>query len=132
MWPLSAVSFLKSNWKAIALAMLVAGVLLYIHTLKVERAHLHTQVTELNAQITTLKNNNAVLESSIKATNTALERTSEAAKQTKDGFAALGATVTAANNNVASKLAKIQTGVKPSTCEDTLKYLINAAQEYHQ
>ena len=127
---ITILKFLKDNWKAIVVAGAAIALVLYISALRIEVATKDAKIASLEADVVTLKQNNATLDAALGTQNEAIGKISELAAQTKKGFESLGINV---NNQTATlniRLAEILKDKKPITCEDTIKYLIDASKGY--
>lgn len=120
----------KDNWKAVGCAILVVCAVVYVMSLRLEIAHQETTIATLEADNTTLKQNNAVLSTALTTQNNAIDEISKLSSQTKKGFEALGVNVSNQTVALNTRLAAILKDKKPITCEETIKYLIDASKEY--
>lgn len=124
------LAFLKTWWKEIAVAALAATVYLYWHHLTSQITSLENNIISLQTVNTVLKSNNDKLELAIKTNNSAVQALSDGATKTKSDFNDLNANVTAQIAALNPKLTAILKGVKPVSCEATVKYLLDARTEY--
>lgn len=120
----------KDNWKVIGVAILLVCAVVYVTSLRLEIAHQETTIATLEADNTTLKQNNAVLSTALTTQNNAIDEISKLSSQTKKSFEALGVNVSNQTVALDIKLAAILKDKKPITCEETIKYLIDASKEY--
>jgi FtsZ-binding cell division protein ZapB len=89
-------------------------------------------IVTLQTSVATLQANNEKLNATVQANSDAVVKLAEGTQQTVQGFAALQNTVTARTGTLQSQLRGILAEKKPQTCDDTIKYLIDAAQGYHK
>jgi peptidoglycan hydrolase CwlO-like protein len=122
--------FLKTWWKEILFALVIAADVWYVQNLRVTVAQQETKIVLLEADNKTLKDNNATLVASIGAVNGSLEKLGKGVDKTNQSFAALGKTVDTQSKNLDSRLALILKDKKPLTCQDAIKYLLDATKEY--
>lgn len=127
---ITILKFLKDNWKAIVVAGVAIALVLYISALRIEVATKDAKIASLEADVVTLKQNNATLDSALSTQNDAIGKISDLAAQTKKGFEALGINVNNQTTTLNTRLAEILKDKKPITCEDTIKYLIDASKGY--
>lgn len=123
-------AFIRSYWKQILVALIIASVVGYwfnlVHTIDNQKA----QIIQLQSSIDTLKDNNTKLVGTIDANNNAVEKIADASTATLQAFSTLNSTVSKQSNSLAATLAAIKNEKKPQTCDDTIKYLIDAAHGY--
>ena len=125
-----ALTLIKTWWKEIALVLvLLAAYGYWSHlTSSIERLKLsNDNLTLVNEVLTT---NVTTLEQAIKTNNDAIQTLSASASKTNSDFAKLNTTVATQIAALSPKLTAILNGTKPVTCEDTVKYLLDARREY--
>ena len=126
------LGFIKDNWKVVLAAVLVIALVVYVEGLRVEIAMKDSKITSLESDLLTVKQNNATLTSALSTQNGAIDKIGELAAQTKKSFDALGVNVTQQTTQLDARLMAILKDKKPITCEDTIKYLIDASKGYKQ
>lgn len=126
----SILLWLRDNWKVAAIAAIIIAIVVYVESLRVEIALKDGKITSLQADLAVAQQNNITLTGAVNAQNDAVGKISALADQTKRGFDALGVNVAQQTSVLDSRLAAILKDKKPVTCEDTVKYLIDAAKGY--
>lgn len=124
------IAFLKSWWKEILIAVIIAAVFGWYHHLTSTIADQKADIARLTTENTIVKENNAKLEASITANNAAITKLAEGAADTKKNFAALGTTVKTQSSTLEARLRGVLAEKKPQTCQDTIQYLLDAVKEY--
>lgn len=126
----SILKVAKDNWKVIAWAGVAIALVIYVSALRIEIATKDSDIASLKADVATLRQNNATLDAALGTQNAAIGKISELSAQTKKGFEALGINVNNQTTTLNTRLAEILKDKKPITCEDTIKYLIDASKGY--
>lgn len=122
--------FLKSWWKEIAIALIVAAGIFYVQHLRSTVAENAITIGNLTTENKVMKDNNDKLQGAITAQNASLEKIAKGADDTKAKFTTLNANVKSANANLATTLKGILADKKPQTCQDTINYLLDAVKDY--
>ncbi len=130
MWIFSAIGFAKDNWKVLAVAVAAIILLVYVESLRVDILQKENQITKLQADNATLQHNVDTLEGSLKFQNAAIDKIDGLAKLTQQSFSKLGVDVANQGSSLNNTLTNILKEKKPVTCEDTIKYLIEAQKGY--
>ena len=122
--------FLQANWKPILLGILVISVLSYIGILKHEVSSKQQEIEHLQLDLQTTKDNNEKLMNSIAAVNDTLKTIDDSNKDIKKQFDGLNVAITKSAQDLKGKIDGIGKEVKPVTCQETIKYLIDAKSQY--
>lgn len=120
----------KLWWKPLLAAFVVAGAATYVIRLRDTITDQQRQIATLEVENEIVKANNAVLTASIQASNQAIDKLADGAKTTQQAFASLSSNVKGQLQGLDKRLQQISFEAKPATCEDTIKYLIDAAKGY--
>ena len=126
------LSFLSDNWKAIVIGLLVAGAIFYVQALRVDIAHKETEIVGLKHDVEVLTTNNATLTTALDTQNGAIGKISDLATATQKGFQQLGVNINQQSVALDARLQSILKDKKPITCDDTIKYLIEARKGFKQ
>lgn len=121
---------LKEYWKYIAVFAVVVAAWVYHNHLTSTISTQRSTITELTVSNAMLTANNLTLQAAIKDTNASIETLYEKTSSTGTAFDNLNKTIQVQNNLLAKKLAALLSDKKPSTCEDTIRYLIEAKKDY--
>lgn len=124
------LTFLRKYWQYFLLAAVVGGGWMYYNHLTSTIATQEQTISRLTLENTVVKENNDKLQASIEASNKSIELLAKGAADTKQGFVTLNNTVRTQTSSLNDKLENILADPKPQTCEDTIKYLIDAVKEY--
>ena len=125
-----ALSLLKASWKYLLVAIVVGGALWYVFDLRDTIRDQKVQIAQLESDKQTLLVNNQTLKDAISSTNVALLKLSEGIDETKQKFGELQTSVTNRTTIINNKLQQITAEPAPSSCTDTIQYLIDAAKGY--
>lgn len=125
-----ALELLKVWWKPVAIIALLLAFVGYIYHLNHTIDKQLLTIATLQQENDTIKQNNAVLEASVNANNQAIGKLAAGADLTQKAFATLSSNVKAQLTGLDSQLKRIANEQKPVTCEDTIRYLIDAVPEY--
>lgn len=120
----------KLWWKPLLAAFVVAGAATYVIRLRDTITDQQRQIATLKVENEIVKANNAVLTASIQASNQAIDKLADGAKTTQQAFVSLSSNVKGQLQGLDKRLQQISVETKPATCEDTIKYLIDAAKGY--
>lgn len=129
-WIFSALGYVKDNWKLVSLIVVGLIIALYVESLRIDILQKENQIIKLQADNATLQHNVNVLEGSLQFQNTAIDKIDALTKTTQQSFAKLGIDVANQGATLNSTLSNILKEKKPVTCEDTIKYLIEAQKGY--
>lgn len=124
--------FLKSWWKEIAVALLVASAFFYVYHLKSTISDQALQINNLSIENQIVKQNNTKLEASINATNEAIGKLAEGSVKTQKAFNSLNVNVKSQVVGLDAKLAQVLADKKPADCAATIKYLVDAVKDYQK
>jgi predicted nucleic acid-binding Zn-ribbon protein len=127
---LKAGPLLKEYWLHILVIVIMLGMLGFIGVLKIDNANQRTEIVKLEAENTTLSKNNELLSRALDVQNTAIGKLSDTANDAKKNFDKLNTTVVTQNAALDAKLNQMLKDKKPVTCQDTIKYLIDAKAQY--
>lgn len=125
-------AFLRSYWKEILVALIVAAIAGYWFHLEHTIDSQATQIIQLQTSVDTLKDNNVKLVGVIDANNQAVNKIAEASTATLTAFGTLNSTVSKQSGTLNAALAAVRAEKKPQTCDDTIKYLVDAAKGYQK
>lgn len=125
-----AMAFLSKYWKYIAIGAIVLVGWLYIQSLRSEIISQQSTIATLSAENKTLTSNNAILQAALTTQNTAIEKISDLATDTKARFDLLGVNVQQQTSSLDVKLQNLMKEKRPTTCEETIQYLIAAGKGY--
>lgn len=123
-------AFVRQNWAALVLVAASLGAWGYISSLRSTITDQRTALNKKSEEIRVLTENNQALETALSASNAAVEKLSSSANQTKRDFAALSTTVTKQTTEMERRLMEVLQEKTPQSCEDSIKYLIEAARKY--
>ena len=126
------LELLSKYWKYLAIIAILCGIGLYWHNLT---STITSQKSTIDAQqqaIATYAANNKTLADSITTMNKSIDALSSATHATNQQFDTLGKKVTTQIQGLKVQQASILQEPKPTTCEDTIKYLIDAVPEYQK
>lgn len=125
--------------KIIAIVVVLGGVFVYwnymtskIKTQATEIVLLTQQRDILSASLQTAIDGNKLLSDTIERTNEQISLLSLATASSSAAFANLNTAVTSQTGRLAGRLDAVMKQQKPVTCEDTIRYLIDAAKEFKQ
>lgn len=124
--------FLKSWWKEIAVALIVAAGIFYVENLRSTVADDKVTIGNLTTENKIMKDNNDKLQGALTAQNASLEKIAQGADDTKAKFTALNSSVKSSSANLATTLKGILADKKPQTCQDTITYLLDAVKGYQK
>jgi len=125
-----ALAFLRMWWKEIFIVAVIAGGVWYVYNLhdKIDEQQEQLRIAQIN--IDTLTANNTRLENAAKEANVLVERFDRFAADTRTNFADLNESVTGSNLAMLHQQQMILRERKPQTCEEAIKYLIDAQREF--
>lgn len=126
-------AFLLNNWKLILGAGVIIAAIWYVQNLRIDNAKKDTKIVTLTNDNKTLIDNSKKLKDGIKLSNDALAATDEAAKDASTRFAILSAANSALRQqqaNTKRQLEEIIASKEPSTCTDSISYLIANVKGY--
>lgn len=125
-----ALAFLRMWWKEIFIVAVIAGGVWYVYNLhdKIDEQQEQLRIAQIN--IDTLTANNTRLENAVKEANVLVERFDKFAADTRTNFADLNKSVTGSNLAMSRQQQMILRERKPQTCEEAIKYLIDAQREF--
>lgn len=126
------LSFVFKYWQWILLAIVIAGAYFHYTGLVHERDKLKQQVVELQTANQICNDNNAKLESNIANMNKAIDKLSTVTTNQTNKIESFKKDVATRTDSIKSEVKKILAGQKPQTCEDSIKYLIDATKEYNK
>lgn len=125
-----ALLFLKKWWKEIALALVVVAGIWYVVHLQNTVETQKTTITQLTIANKTLTDSNTALKNTVVANNKTIAELGQSAAQTKEEFAKLSGRVDQQTHQLLAKLQNVMKTPVPTTCNDTIKYMIDAAPSY--
>lgn len=130
-------SFLKSYWREVLiglLVLLIVGAIGFVHHEITSQREKIQSLTEANQKLTadnkTLTDNNQKLQTSITTLNSSIDALSAQSNKTQQDFSKLSTNVQQSSANLAAKLNKIATTKAPVSCDDSIKYLRDAAKGF--
>lgn len=126
------LEFLAGWWKEILVALIVGAAFGYVYHLKSTISDQEISLVHLKTENAVIKDNNAKLEDSIKANNEAIGKLAEGSAATQKAFSTLGTNVKSQVSGLNGKLAQVLADKKPTSCTDTIKYLLDAIPEYQK
>ena len=129
-WIFSALGYVKDNWKLVSLVIIGLIIFAYVEMLRIDVLQKENQIIKLEHENATLKHNAESLEAALKTQNDTIGKIDALAKQTQQSFARLGVDVANQGTNLNTPLANILKDKRPVTCEDTIRYLIEAQKGY--
>lgn len=124
------LTLLAKYWKSIALVALVAAFGLYWHHLTSTITAQETTIAAQKQAISTYEENTRLLTNSINNMNASIDKLSESTSRVNTQFDALSKTVVTQVKGLKVQQTTILAEPKPTTCTDTIKYLIDAVPEY--
>lgn len=122
-----ALAILKANWKWIAVAIAVGGLLAYIQTIKLERDHYKKNYTVVTLKLETLVKDAKVREDKLAADNEAITKKYQSTLKDANTLTTENARINAENIKNAQELASVRLSYnavrlfnasKPSTTKD--------------
>lgn len=128
----SLKGFLVKNWKLILIGVILLSAYLYVKGLQNTVEEQEDLIARLELNNSTLKANVGTLKQTIIKYNKTIDVISANAKQTEKDFSELQGKIKKQEERLKHKLHKIITARKPSTCQETIKYLIDARKEYEK
>lgn len=128
--PTMIIEFLASHWRAVLIGIVIVGGLAYVEGLRLDNAHLTTQVKTLKTDNKTLTDNNVKLKSAIDVSNKALDAADKAAKDAKKKFDTVQHTITKREQALKTQLDNILHQKDPATCNAAIEFLISNVQGY--
>lgn len=128
--PLALLGFIRNNWMVIAAGIVIAAMLGYISILRFTISNQTKEIGELAAINSVLTVNVANLKEAIRIQNESIDHFASKTKEYQKRIDALNFSVVNQQSKLATKMLTIQTETLPSTCEHTIKYLIDAVPEY--
>lgn len=129
-WIFSALGYVKDNWKLVSLIIVGLIIFAYVEMLRIDILQKENQIIKLQADNATLQHNVDTLEGAIKSQNVAIDKIDALAKITQQSFSKLGVDVANQGASLNTTLVNILKEKKPVTCDDTIKYLIEARKGY--
>lgn len=126
------LKFLLRWWKEILIALVIVGAVWYVRNLQNTVEEQRTEITNLTTANKVLKDSNEVLTKTVTANNRTIEELSKGADQTKREFDKLTIQVEQQTRVLTKRLKDIMSRPLPETCEDTIKYMIDAVPTYQQ
>lgn len=123
-------AILKRYWMWILLAIVIASAYFYITGLIHENKALNQKVTELQIQKKICEDNTRSLEEKLDMINRSIDQLSDVTQKQTAKLDALGRDVTARTKDIKNDVQTVLNGQKPKSCEDAIKYLIDARKEY--
>lgn len=143
MWFLSlfklkdAIAFIVKNWQYVLLLAILASGFFYWQSLKHQIADLKTaletkerEVATLQLQVQTCEANFNGLVGSLEAQNDALGKIDETIKKSQQDWKKLANTITTSNAVLDRRLREILNDKKPESCEEAIRYLLDARKGY--
>jgi hypothetical protein len=124
------LAYLAKNWKLVVVGLAVAGSVWYVQNLRVDVAKEATTIVTLKQDNATLTDNNKKLQDGIQVSNTALDATAKIANDTATDFTKLNNDLQVQVTGLKGKLATILAAKEPTTCTDSIMYLITNAPGY--
>lgn len=113
----------------VVLVLLTGGYIWWLNHTNSKQAE---QIASLTSENQVLTQNNKVLQDSLSTQNAALDKLSTTFDSTKQDFSNLTHAVNQQSATVSTALSNIKTSKKPTTCEDTIQYLIDAVKDYQK
>lgn len=122
--------FMKRWWKELIVVIAIAAVVLHYRSLTSTIEDQRVSIATLTNENTIIKQNNEKLEQAIVASNKSIELLAAGTSQTKKDFATLNKAVKGQASDLEVKLRGILAEAPPQSCEDTIKYLVDAVKGY--
>lgn len=126
------LALLQKWWKPLAIILIIGLIYGYWHHLESTISDQRTEIATLNTANTILKQNNDKLTTSIADINVSVGKLAEGTSQTQASFATLNATVKVQTGSLDQKLRAVLADKKPQSCDDTIRYLVEAAKGYQK
>jgi chromosome segregation ATPase len=123
-------SFIRTHWIVIVAGLAIIALIGYITNLRMTVTSQRAEISELTTKNTILEANVATLKQSITTQNASIEKFADQAKDVQQRFATLNTTINKQTATLGSKIQAITIEAKPTTCDETIQYLIAAIQGY--
>lgn len=127
-----ALKFLAKWWKEIFIVLAIIGAVLYVRNLQSTVEEQRTTIAQMQAANQILKDSNKTLTATVIANNKTIDELHKGADQTKAAFDKLHASVEHQTQILNKRLHDIMSRPAPVTCDDTIKYMIDAVPSYKQ
>lgn len=123
------LKWMLSNWKLVAGGVVVLLVLTYIKALQLQISSQTKQLVDLASEVATCKQNVDTLSRGIDVQNEAIAATDSQFQRSEAEFKQLEKTISRQVKQI-EQFKRVLAEPKPATCEETIKYLIEARKEY--
>lgn len=133
----SVLQFVVKNWQYILLLAILASGFFYWQSLKHQISDLElkleakqNEIAALQLQVQTCEANFKGLVGSLEAQNDALGKIDETIKKSQQDWKKLANTITTSNAVLDRRLREILNDKKPESCEEAIRYLLDARKGY--
>jgi cell division protein FtsB len=131
--PISIIlELLKGNWKLILGAVLVAGTIFYVQSLRLEIANKALEIQKLTTDNAVLTENNSRLKEAIIISNKSLDLSDKAAKKAKADVDVVKGRMLQQTNDLKQRLADILNQKEPATCNESIVFLLSNVKGYQK
>lgn len=126
------LKFLAKWWKEIFIALVLIGAVFYVRHLQSTVEDQRNTIAQMQSANQILKDSNKKLTDTVTANNKTIDELHKGADQTKAAFEKLNAQVEHQTQVLSKRLQDVLSRPVPVTCDDTIKYMIDAVPTYKQ
>lgn len=123
------VSFFLRYWKLLVVVAVLAGGYFYWQHLEHTIIEQRVEIAGLKSQLDTCLKQQDVLAKQLTDINTTVTKWNESYKAVNNSMTALQGRIDSQNAKITAGVSSILTGYKPKTCDEAIKYLIDAGKD---
>lgn len=125
----SIFGFLKQNWQAVVLVLLISGSYFYVKSLKDEIQDKNDEISDLKTANAFCENSKATLSKALEEQNKEIKKWANVGKKSKEEFDKLKKELEEKRRMAETEVQRILQEEKPKSCQEAINYLINGAGE---